>query len=103
MVDPKKTLSDPQTPMTHTLLFVAIPWFHCTVSSFVLVRFNAPEPGLKLYQTIGVRRGVTKMIEDGRRLPALRAGHPRNGRNAVSGWPTLRPYKGRAWRAKVKL
>jgi hypothetical protein len=30
-----------------------------------------------------VRRGVSKGEEDGRRLPALRAGHPPNGRKAV--------------------
>jgi hypothetical protein len=35
--------------------------------------------------TIGVRRGVSKRVEDGRRLPALQAGHPRNGRVVISG------------------
>jgi hypothetical protein len=34
---------------------------------------------------IGVRRGVSKRVEDGRRLPALRVGPPRNGHKAVSG------------------
>jgi hypothetical protein len=32
-----------------------------------------------------VWRGVSKGVEDGRRPPALRAGHPRNGRKAASG------------------
>jgi hypothetical protein len=44
-------------------------------------------PGLK---DIGVRRGVSKRVENGCRSPALRAGQPRNGCKAVSGWPTRR-------------
>jgi hypothetical protein len=32
-----------------------------------------------------VRRGVSKAVEEGCRLPALQAGHPRNGRKAVLG------------------
>jgi hypothetical protein len=38
-----------------------------------------------------VGHGVSKRVEDGRRSPARRAGHPQNGR------------KGRPWRAWVKL
>jgi hypothetical protein len=30
---------------------------------------------------IGIMLGVSKVVEDGRRLPALRAGHPWNGFN----------------------
>jgi hypothetical protein len=33
----------------------------------------------------GVRRGVSKRKEDGRRLLALQVGHPRNGCKPVSG------------------
>jgi hypothetical protein len=36
-------------------------------------------------KTIGVRRGVSKGVEDGRRPPALRVGDLRNDRKAVSG------------------
>jgi hypothetical protein len=32
-----------------------------------------------------VRCGVSKGVEDGRRLPALQVGHPRNSHKAVSG------------------
>jgi hypothetical protein len=39
---------------------------------------------------IGVRRGVSKEVEDYHRLLAL-------------GWPACRAYKGLAWRALVKL
>jgi hypothetical protein len=35
--------------------------------------------------SLGVRRGVCKGVEDGRRPSALQAGHPGNGRNTVSG------------------
>jgi hypothetical protein len=34
---------------------------------------------------IGVRRGVSKGVKNGRRPPALKVGHPRNGITAVSG------------------
>jgi hypothetical protein len=34
---------------------------------------------------IGIRRGVSKGVEDGHRLPALWVGHPLNRRKAVSG------------------
>jgi hypothetical protein len=37
------------------------------------------------YRDIGVWRGVSKRLGDGRRPPALRAGHSRNGRMAISG------------------
>jgi hypothetical protein len=35
--------------------------------------------------TIGLRRRVSKRVEDGHRPPALQAGHPRNGCEAVLG------------------
>jgi hypothetical protein len=36
-------------------------------------------------EAIGVRRGVSKGIEDSRRASALRAGHPLNGHKAIAG------------------
>jgi hypothetical protein len=41
-----------------------------------------------------VRRGVPKGVSDGRRSPALRAGHPRNGHKAVSGMAHPQPVEG---------
>jgi hypothetical protein len=52
-----------------------------------------------LVSGIGVRRGVSKREVDGRRPPALREDHPRNGRFG-SGPPSGRR---RAERARVKL
>jgi hypothetical protein len=37
-----------------------------------------------LVSSTGIRRGVSKRVEDGRRPPALRAGHPQNSHKAVS-------------------
>jgi hypothetical protein len=37
------------------------------------------------FESMPVRRGVSKEVEDSRRPSALRAGHPRNNRKAVSG------------------
>jgi hypothetical protein len=34
---------------------------------------------------VGVRRGMSRIVEDGRRPPALLVGHPRNGCKAVLG------------------
>jgi hypothetical protein len=46
-------------------------------------------PGVSLCFTRPVREGVSKGEEDGRRPPALRKGHPPNGRKAV--WGVSRP------------
>jgi hypothetical protein len=43
---------------------------------------------------IGVRRGVSKRVEDGRRPSALWAGYPRNCHNAVSGVAYLQGVEG---------
>jgi hypothetical protein len=46
----------------------------------------APESSLWLsHNGLGYRRGLSKRVEDGSRLPALFGGHPRNGCKAVSG------------------
>jgi hypothetical protein len=42
---------------------------------------NCPDGG----GGIGVQRGVSKGVEDGRRPPTLQTGHTSNGRKAVSG------------------
>jgi hypothetical protein len=45
----------------------------------------AQDEVVSLMFNIGVRRRVSKRVEDCRRLPALRSGHPRKGCKAVSG------------------
>jgi hypothetical protein len=45
-------------------------------------------------QSRPVRRGVSKGVEESRRPPTLGAGHPRNGRKAVSGMARLQGVEG---------
>jgi hypothetical protein len=47
--------------------------------SLELVFFRCPQRLASSVVTIGVRRGVSKGVEDGRRSSALRAGYSRSG------------------------
>jgi hypothetical protein len=46
---------------------------------------DADSLGCRRASCLGVRRRVSKAVEDGRKSHILRGGHPRNGRKAVSG------------------
>jgi hypothetical protein len=59
------------------LTSLPIPLFFLFFSLFFLL--------FSLSLLIGVRSGVSKGVEDGRRLLAWSAGHPWNGSNAISG------------------
>jgi hypothetical protein len=45
---------------------------------------NGPVETSSFIHPIAVWHGVSKGVEDSRRLPALRVGHPRNGPKAIS-------------------
>jgi hypothetical protein len=46
---------------------------------------NTKHQRLVATTTRPIRRGVSKGVQDGRRPPALRVGHPRNSFKAISG------------------
>jgi hypothetical protein len=46
------------------------------------------------FHVIGVRRGMSKRVEDGHRPLTLWAGHPRNGCKTVSGVAHLQGVEG---------
>jgi hypothetical protein len=48
-----------------------------------------------------VQRGVSKGVENSHRLPARAI--PEMALIPFKGWPAHRAWKGRAWRAQVKL
>jgi hypothetical protein len=69
-----------RTPMPSSLRSQA----RIMVALFVLLGVTWVFGFFAFFFTRRVRRGVSKGVEDGRRPPALRGVHPRNGHKAVS-------------------
>jgi hypothetical protein len=72
----------------HAVTLMLPPQVSCCHSKCHSVPLSAillPQVSFKLHPCIGIQCGVSKCVEDGRRLPALQAGHHQNNHKAFSG------------------